>query len=283
MKIVNTREMLEEAKKDGYAVPAVNVDQIDSTAAVLRVCGRMHAPVIIQLSPIQAYSKSLTYKTMIQMILAAGAEFDVHAAIHLDHGIEPEDVKKAITSGFTSVMYDGSQSSFYDNKRITGEIRQYCGEVPLEGELGVVGGQEGCRENGNAGIRYTDVEQAAEYVRDCGVDFLAVAIGNSHGIYRQKPELNFGVLEKLNDALNIPLVLHGASGLSWEDIKTGISMGISKINFFTDVDRAFMEGIRKKMNKSPSAYSFDCFSNGGRYVENQMEKIIRMCGCGGRV
>lgn len=282
MKIVNTREMLEEAKKYGYAVPAVNVDQIDSTAAVLRVCERLRAPVIVQLSPVQTDSKGLTYKTLIQMVEAVGAEFAVNMAIHLDHGTEPEDVKRAIKSGFTSVMYDGSNLSFHDNKRITGEIKEYCGEVPLEGELGVVGGQEGSQKRGTGDVLYTDVEEAVEYVRDSRVDFLAVVIGNAHGIYRQKPKLHFHVLEKLNAVLDIPMVLHGASGLSEADIKAGIQLGISKINFFTDVDKAFMEGIRRKMEESHSAYSFGCLSNGGKYIENQMERIIRMCGCEGR-
>lgn len=282
MRIVNTREMLKEAKKNGYAVPAFNVDQLDSTAAVLRVCERLRAPVIIQLSPVQTLSKGLAYKTLIQMIEAAGAEFDVDMAVHLDHGTDPADVKRAVKSGFTSVMFDGSRLSFQDNKRITSEIRAYCGELPLEGELGVVGGQEGSRIDGAGDMLYTDVKEAVEYVRDSRVDFLAVAIGNSHGIYRQRPELNFDVLEKLNSALDLPLVLHGASGLSEEDIKTGIRLGISKINFFTDVDRAFMEGIRREMNEDPSAYSFSCFANGGKYVEAQIERIVKMCGCEGR-
>lgn len=282
MKIINTRDMLKEAKRNGYAVPAVNVDQLDSTAAVLRMCECLRSPVIIQLSPIQILSKGLTYKTLIQMIEAAGEEFDVNMAIHLDHGTDPEDVKKAVKSGFTSVMFDGSRLPFQDNKRITGEIRAYCKEIPLEGELGVVGGQEGNRKDGAGEMLYTDVKEAAEYVRDSRVDFLAVAIGNSHGIYRQKPELNFDVLEKLNSALDIPLVLHGASGLSEEDIKTGIRLGISKINFFTDVDRAFMEGIRREMSEDSSAYSFSCLANGGKYVEAQIKRIIKMCGCEGR-
>lgn len=282
MGLIDTKILLEEAKIGGYAVPAVNVDQIDSIMAILRVSEELHAPVIIQLAPIQTDSKNTDYKTLIEIIKIIGKNYSVKFSVHLDHGVDVENVKLASKSGFSSVMYDGSKYDFETNKNNTAQLRQCCNTISLEGELGIVGGAEGKIGVESDTEIYTDVAQAVEYVRDTKVDFLAVAIGNAHGIYREEPKLNFERLAELSDALSIPLVLHGASGLSEEDIKKAVKLGICKINFFTDIDRCYMKGIREQIERNPDVYSYQALGEAGTYIDDQMKHIIEMCGCKGR-
>lgn len=276
--MMSTMELLHKARAGGYAVPAINVEHTDSLIGVLNACERMKSPVIIQLSPPQAQSHGVGYAPLIGSIEAIAEAYSIPMAIHLDHGMDPDEVKKGAESGFSSVMYDGSRLSYEENFKNTYELKKICGTVALEGELGVVAGTEGSADNGAEENIYTDVGQAVSYTEGTQVDFLAVAIGNAHGIYRKKPRLNFGRLKELQEAVSVPLVLHGASGLSREDIRTATELGICKINFFTDVDRAFLAGLRQAMVEDSKAYSFHCFSKAREYVEEQTERIIYMCG-----
>lgn len=276
--MVSTMELLYKARAGGYAVPAINADHTDSLIGVLNACEKMRSPIIIQLSPPQAQPRGIGYAPLIGSVEAIAEAYTVPVAIHLDHGMEPEDVRKGAESGFSSVMYDGSRLSYEENFKNTYELKKVCGAVALEGELGVVAGAEGTADNDEEENIYTDVEQAVSYTEGTKADFLAVAIGNAHGIYRKKPRLNFDRLKELKEAVSIPLVLHGASGLSREDIRTATELGICKINFFTDIDRAFLAGLRQAMVEDSKAYSFHCFSKAREYVQEQTERIIYMCG-----
>ena len=158
MKIIKTDRLLKAAQEGKYAVPAVNVDNLDSIRGVLYSCQKLESPVILQLSPVQVQSREIPYRTLIQIIKALGEEFEVVAAIHLDHGTSVEDVKKAMNSGFTSVMYDGSNNDYNINIQNTEEVKEYRKNMPVEGELGVVGGTEGQSISEDASISYTGVE-----------------------------------------------------------------------------------------------------------------------------
>ncbi len=284
MKLKNTLDLLKDAYEKGYVVPAINVDTTDSVIALFEIFEKLKAPVIIQLAPIQVHSRRISYKALIDSIIALAQDFDVTFSVHLDHGMEIEDVKTACDSGFTSVMYDGSHEPFSGNKAGTKEIRTYAKNIGLEGELGIVGGNEGenSDDNGVNEELYTNVEQAIEYVKETQVDFLAVAIGNAHGVYTREPKLNFKRLEELNNALNIPLVLHGASGLPETDIKKAMKNGVSKINFFTDVDRAFKGGISSTMEEIPNGYLFKIYEDAREVMKKKLEHIIDMCECAGK-
>ncbi|MFI3208128.1 MAG: class II fructose-bisphosphate aldolase [Eubacteriales bacterium] len=283
MKLLNTVELLQDAYKKGYAVPAINVDTTDSVIALLEKFQELKAPVIIQIAPIQAHTRKISYKSLINSIVALGEDYDVTCAIHLDHGDDIEDVKVACESGFTSVMYDGSHKPFATNKANTSEIRSYTNGIGLEGELGIVGGNEGEESEDSvvADELYTNVQQAIEFVGETHVDFFAVAIGNAHGTYSREPKLNFQRLEELRNALDMPLVLHGASGLPSEDIKKAIQLGVSKINFFTDVDYAFSSGVKQSMDETPKGYGFKFYADGREEMKNKLEDIIEMCNCRG--
>ncbi len=284
MKLVNTKDLLWKAYQEGYAVPAINVDMIDSVAGVLEVCEAMKAPVIIQLAPIQVHTKNISYETLINAIVEIAKPYNVTMSIHLDHGDDLEDIKCAAKSGFSSVMYDGSHHSFEENAKGTRIIRDYASDIGLEGELGVVGGNEGSSEDAVAiEDLYTNVVEAVKYVEETKVDFLAIAIGNAHGIYNLEPKLNFTRLQELNETLQMPLVLHGASGLKDEDIKTAISLGVSKINFFTDVDNAFVNGFLNCLEKNRKSYTFHCLVEAKKEMKVKVKNIIHMCGCAERI
>ena len=278
MRIVNTKELLLKAYHNGYAVPAINVDQTDTVTGVLRVCSELNAPVIIQIAPIQVKKRDMKYETIIDTIYALGKDFDVTVAIHMDHGTL-EDIIEAKDAGFSSVMYDGSHLLLEKNIENTKKALQFAQYGTIEAELGIVGGTEGSSEQECAEDCYTSVAEAKKFLAETEVDFLAVAIGNAHGVYKSKPELNFGLLKELKECLDIPLVLHGASGIVEEDIKKAIRLGIAKINFFTDVDRAFLSGIIKNIENNPSNYTFDCFAAGRTEMEQKVREIVQMCGC----
>lgn len=280
MKLVDTKQLLQKAYQQGYAVPAVNVDNTDTITGVFKVCEELKAPVIIQIAPIQVYPRGMTYAAILNSIKALGQEYDVTCALHLDHGNSIEDLKVAVNSGFNSVMFDGSALSFADNIRSTKTARLLADKISLEGEIGKIGGSEG--ESGNNGITddcYTNVREAVEFVQQTKVDFLAVGIGNAHGTYKNAPNLNFERLAQLHEALPVPLVLHGASGLSESDLSRAVKMGIAKINFFTDVDKAFLRGITESLAAAPDSYTFKCFLDGRAYMEKTIRRIIRMCLC----
>lgn len=280
MKLVDTKLLLQKAYQHGYAVPAVNVDNTDTITGVFKVCEELKAPVIIQIAPIQVHPRGMTYAAILNSIKALGQEYDVTCALHLDHGNSRDDLEVAVNSGFNSVMFDGSALSFADNIRSTKTARLLADKISLEGEIGKIGGSEG--ESGNNGITddcYTNVREAVEFVRQTKVDFLAVGIGNAHGTYKNEPNLNFERLAQLHEALPIPLVLHGASGLSESDLSRAVKMGIAKINFFTDVDKAFLRGITESLAAAPDSYTFKCFLDGRSYMEKTIRRIIRMCLC----
>ena len=283
MKLIDTKDLLNKAYKNGYAVPAINADNTGTITGVMKVCKELQSPVIIQIAPVQVHPRGMSYKTMINSIIALGKDYDVLTSIHLDHGDSLNDLKVATTSGFNSVMFDGSGLDFRENISNTKMAREYAKDISLEGEIGIIGGSEGSSSDNEVTEDFcTNVSEAVEYVKQTDVDFLAVAIGNAHGIYKSEPKLNFERLSELNKTIDIPLVMHGASGLSENDIKKAVTMGIAKINFFTDVDKAFLSGITESLAKDPDAYTFKCFLEGRKKMEQKIRHIIEMCGCAGK-
>jgi len=183
---------------------------------------------------------------------------EVEVALNLDHGITMEAIHKAIDLGFTSIMFDGSRLEYLENIKQTQSVVEMCRlkGISVEAELGAVGGEEGGGLVGSTDpFRYTDVDQAQEFVRETGIDALAVAIGNSHGKYKGEPCLDFKRLQAIRDVTGIPLVLHGGSGISDEDFRKAISLGIAKINFFTGMSQAALNATRTYLNQGQETYN----------------------------
>jgi ketose-bisphosphate aldolase len=238
MKFVSMAGLLHHALANGYAIGAFNVFNMESLQAVIEVAEEERAPVIVMCEQRDIGYAGINY--LYHLALAALNDVTVPVAFHLDHGKDADLVKEGISTGFSSVMIDGSSLPFTDNIKLTRDIVTvaHAKGVSVEAELGHVGGAGG--EGADEDSVYTDPELAAEFVHRTGVDALAVAIGTAHGVYVEVPKLDFPRLAEIRERVKIPLVLHGGSGTPDEDLQRAISLGICKINVGTDIRRRFL-------------------------------------------
>jgi tagatose 1,6-diphosphate aldolase GatY/KbaY len=281
MPLVATTEMLTRAQKEGYAVGAFNTENMEMCKAIVAAAEAQHAPVIIQTTPGTVKYASLS--VFFAMVAALAEEASVPVAMHLDHGDSIELASSAYRVGYTSIMIDGSHLPFESNISLTRHVVEMCapGGVPVEGELGTVGGKED--DTVSAGGGYTDVGEAIRFVAETGVSSLAVGVGTSHGVYASKPVLNLPLISELRQALTVPLVLHGASGLSDEVVADCIHRGISKVNFCTELRIAYTKAVQTYMAKDPRVFDPKKYGKAGRdAVQTLVEEKIRVCGCAGK-
>lgn len=279
MSLVTTKEMFEKSMKEGFAIGAFNVNNMEIIQGIVDAAAENNSPVILQASSSAIKYARINY--LMKMIEAAVEEHpNVPIAIHLDHGPDFETCKKCVDAGFTSVMFDGSKYDFEENIRLTKEVVDYAHAhgVVVEAELGKLAGIEDDVNVAADEAKYTDPAQAEEFVRRTGVDSLAIAIGTSHGAYKFKGEakLRFDILKEIKERIpNTPIVLHGASTVIPELVETcnqyggnipgakGVPdeilheasvSGVSKINVDTDLRLAMTAGIRKVFAEDPSAF-----------------------------
>ena len=278
MPLVTTKEMFEKSMKEHYAIGAFNINNMEFIQAITDAAEEAKSPVILQVS-----SSAIKYARMnylIKMVEAAVESTNIPIALHLDHGPDFETCKMCIDAGFTSVMFDGSKYDFEENIRLTKEVVDYAHSkgVVVEAELGKLAGIEDDVNVSDSDARYTDPDQAYEFVQRTGCDSLAIAIGTSHGAYKFKGEakLRFDILQKVKEKLpNTPIVLHGAStvipelvemcnnnganipgakGCPDEMLKQAGENGVSKINVDTDLRLAMTAQVRKVFNDEPSVF-----------------------------
>ena len=225
------KQLLEAADKKGVAVGAFSVGNMEMVMGAVKAAEELNTPIILQIAEVRLKNSPL--ELMGPMMIAAAKNAKVDIAVHLDHGLRFETVKKALELGFTSVMFDGSLLPLDENiKQVHAVVAEaYKYGATVEAELGVVGGNEG--EGKKHEILCTDPDDAVKFCEQTGVDALAVAIGNAHGNYPVSPELRFDVLEEINKRVNIPLVLHGGTGISDEQFRHAIKLGIRKVNIAT--------------------------------------------------
>lgn len=242
MSLVNLKTILNDAHRHRYAVGAFNVVNNIISEAVAEAAVETRSPVIFNVAEVH-----LPYMNLEQFcpyLLNLARMLDVPVCLNFDHGLTIENIRRAIDVGFTSIMFDGSHYEFEENMKRTHQVVEMCHPhgISVEAELGAVGGDEGGRLLGAADpSKYTDLQQAKVFVKETGVDALAVAIGNSHGRYKGEPDLDFERLNALNLSLDVPLVLHGGSGLSASDFRTSIEHGIAKVNYFTGMSEAALK------------------------------------------
>ncbi|HYQ72688.1 MAG TPA: ketose-bisphosphate aldolase [Gammaproteobacteria bacterium] len=234
MPLVNMRDMLNHAYRNGYAVGAFDLVSLDFIEAILSGAEACRAPVILSLA--ESHFEYYDFELAMAASEVAARRTAVPVAIHLDHGASFESAVKAINLGCNGVMVDASQEAFDANVSITRRIvnmAHACG-IPVEGELGYVAGVEGEDAEKHPGeVVYTSVEEARDYVKQTGVDCLAVSIGTVHGRMQGEPALDFDRLQEINARLGIPLVIHGGTGLSDDQFRQLIANGVSKINYYT--------------------------------------------------
>lgn len=255
MALVKMKDLLRRAEEKNIGCGAFSVGNMEMVRGAIRAAEELDTPIILQIAEVRLKNSPL--HLMGPMMVQAAKESKVDVAVHLDHGLTFETVDKALELGFTSVMLDASTLPFEENiarvKAVVEKARKYGATV--EAELGLVGGSE----DGSCdhGIRCTDPDDAVVYARETGIDALAVAIGNAHGNYPVAPTLAFDVLEKIHEKVDIPLVLHGGSGITDKDFQRAISLGIRKVNIATASFNSLTAHVEKYMESTDKHNFFD--------------------------
>ncbi len=310
MPLVNTKEMFKKAYEGGYAIGAFNVNNMEIIQGITEAGKELNAPLILQVSAGARKYANHTY--LVKLVEAACEETGLPIALHLDHGDSFELCKSCIDGGFTSVMIDGSHLDYEENVALTKKVVDYAHKfnVTVEGELGQLAGIEDDVNVSAEDANFTDPDQVYDFVTRTGVDSLAIAIGTSHGAYKfkpgQNPKLRFDILEEVSKRLpNFPIVLHGASSVPQEFVKTinalggkmpdaiGIpeemlakaaTMAVCKINIDSDLRLAMTAAIRKHMAEHPDHFDPRQYLGDGRTAIKDMvaHKIKDVLGCNGK-
>ncbi|MGN1139924.1 MAG: ketose-bisphosphate aldolase [Oliverpabstia sp.] len=281
MPLVTSRKMLTDAQKGGYAVGAFNAENMEMVKAIIKAAEELKAPVMIQTTP--STVKYGTLETYAAIVAAEAKKASVPVCLHLDHGNSFELAVQAIKAGYTSVMIDGSHEDFEGNIAVSKRVADVAKAVniPVEAELGKVGGKEDDLEA--EADTNTDPQQAKEFVERTGVDSLAVAIGTAHGFYVGTPVLDKERLTEIRQVVDIPLVLHGASGLSDEDVSDCVKRGICKVNFATELRAAYTAAGKKLMEEKPETIDPKALGKVGMAAVTELVKgRMKVCGCDGK-
>jgi fructose-bisphosphate aldolase class II len=251
MSLVPVSTLLREAKAGGYAVGAFNCNNMEIVQAIAAAAEAEKAPVIMQAS--QGAIKYAGIEYITAMARVAAEMISVPVALHLDHGTSFEQVMRCIRAGFSSVMIDGSKHALADNIKLTKQVVAAARPVgvSVEAELGKIGGTEDDIHVSEADAFFTDPEEARVFVQETEVDALAVAIGTAHGRYKGEPKLDFARLEKISSLVDIPLVLHGSSGVPGDAIREAIRLGVCKVNIDTNIREAFVDRCREVIAADP--------------------------------
>lgn len=244
--LVTLKEILKIAEEQKIAIGAFNGTNLTSLKAVISAAEELNQPVIVMHAQVHEEMGLCKMEEMAPIILFFAKNAKVPVCVHLDHGTDLEYVKKGLALGFTSVMYDGSILSREENVANTKIIVEEAAKTgaSVEAEIGSMGAHEGGEGNGES--IYTDPDDAKAFVNETGIDALACAFGTSHGFYKEAPKLDFERLSKINDMINVPIVMHGGSGVSEADYKEVISRGVRKINYYTYMAKAGGEAISNK-------------------------------------
>lgn len=264
--LVNLKELLNQCQKNKTAVTAFNVYNLETILSVNQAANNLNQPVIFSFG--ESYLDDVPMELIALNIRFLAEQSEQSMVLHLDHAKNLSTIKRAIDCGFTSVMYDGSDLSIQENIKNTQAVVEIAreAEVSVEGELGYMNPEDGSQHDESGAVdhsEFTRPEMALKYVSETGVDALAIAIGNAHGLYRGEPHLEFSVLMKIATLTGIPLVLHGSTGIPEDQIKKAIRSGICKINVNTELALGAVESIRQSIKNRPEVNSL-------RY-----EKLIR--------
>lgn len=265
MPLVKMKDILKMAKENNFGVGAFSVANMEMVIAAIRSAEELRSPLILQIAEVRLGPSPL--HLMGPMMVEAAKKASVPVAVHFDHGETEEKIREALEIGFTSVMFDGSLLSLENNIDETKKIVKLSETfgATVEAEIGRVGGSE----DGSVDIEIaiTSIEEAKRFATETGIDALAIAIGNAHGVYKWEPNLRLDRLEEINNEVAIPLVLHGGSGISQEDFRTAITHGIRKINVATST---FINVVKRVNEDAPFS---DYFSYHERIIQAAAENV----------
>lgn len=281
--LVSGKELFRAAKQGGYAVGAFNLNNMEILQAIIEAAEEENSPVFFQAS--QGGIKYAGIEYIAGMAKVAAEKAKVPVALNLDHGTSFSQAVQCIRHGFSAVMIDGSQHSFEDNIALTKKVVEVAhpNNVSVEAELGKIGGVEDDIVVAAEDAAFTDPKEAAEFVERTNVDALAIAIGTAHGVYKGEPKLDFKRLAEIAAVTDVPLVLHGASGVSDEAIRKAVPHGICKINIDTELRIAFAQAIQKALAKNPNEIDARKILGPARDAMKEVVKAkMRLFGSAGR-
>lgn len=278
MPLVTSKKMLLDAQKGGYAVGAFNVENMEMVKAVIAAAEELNAPVMLQTTPSTVKYGSL--ETYAAIVAAEAKKATVPVCLHLDHGNSYELAMAAIEAGYSSVMIDGSHESLENDIAITKKVVEDAEkkEIPVEAELGKVGGKEDDLE-AEADMN-TDPIEAKQFVDRTRVSSLAIAIGTAHGFYAGTPVLDKERVSEIKALVSVPLVLHGASGLSNEEIKECVNRGMCKVNFATELRVAYTDAVKRLLEEKPETFDPKKIGEVGMLAVKELAvNRMKVCGC----
>lgn len=288
--LITMKEMLEDAKKNHYALPAFDVSNYEMTKAVLETCEEEKSPALLMTLGVDTKGRDL--KLLSSMVTGMANFFDIPVCLHADHATDIEFIKYACDNGYTSVMYDGSVLPFSENAKNTAKVTEYAHKkgISVEAELGHVGNASvGSVSETDAdtdpGESLTLPKEVEKFIELTDVDALAVAIGTAHGVYQKTPELRIDRIKEITAVCDRPLVLHGGSGTPLNQLKDAIYNGITKINIYSDVLYALNKGLKESLNNAtnPSAWPFIIYEDSMKMMKEVIREKIRAFGSAGRV
>lgn len=250
--LVTGKDILAHADKEGYAVGAFNINNMEIIQSIVNAAVELDSPVILQASQGAIKYAGIEFITSLGKLVAE--TYHIPIALHLDHGTDFEEIMKCIRYGFSSVMIDASKYPLDENIRITKEIVRIAHSVgvSVEAELGKLGGVEEHIIVSQDEAIYTDPEEARIFVEETGIDSLAIAVGTAHGVYKGEPKIDFDRIAKIDSLVDVPLVLHGSSGVPYSTLEKAVQLGIRKINIDTDIRSSFAKAIGSFVNANPN-------------------------------
>ena len=281
--LVTGIEILQDAHKNNYAVGAFNVNNMEIVQAIIEAAEELNSPVILQASQGGLKYAGVEYIAALGKVAAEKAKVPV--ALHLDHGTDFQQIMLCIRHGFSSVMIDGSQYELEENIAITKKVVEIAHAVGIsvEAELGKIGGIEDDIVVNEREATFTDPMEAKLFVDKTKVDYLAIAVGTAHGVYKGEPKLDFDRIKAIKEAVNIPLVLHGSSGVPNDAIEKAVSLGINKINIDTDLRIAFTDAIKDFLKKDPDNIDpRKILGPGKEAMKEVIKEKMRLFGSAGR-
>lgn len=249
--LMTAKPLLQRALAEGFAIAGFNVQSLEMVQAVVSVAEEERAPVILQFNPGNLQHVGMAYAAALGV--TAAAQVSVPVVLHLDHGVDFGQTVAAVRAGFTSLMYDGTPYSLEQNIAVTSQVcamAQAVG-ISVEGEIGQMGGEEEGVFTAQGAGTMTDPDEAAEYVRRTGVDALAIAVGNSHGMRTQAAQLDMARISAIRGRVGLPLVIHGASGVPDDAVREAIARGVCKFNVATQLNQGFLQGFRQVLQEHP--------------------------------
>ena len=271
--LVNLKEILKYAEDNKCAIGMFNATGLDSIKAIIESAEELNTPVIIAHAEVHNIYNDISLIGPIMLDVAKRAK--VKVCVHLDHGTSLEMIKKAIEIGFTSIMIDASSLEFEDNIKLTKKVVLMCHplNISVEGEIGRI---KSLDDTSDSEYYYTKASEAEIFVKETGVDALAIAFGTQHGFYKEKPELKIDVIKNVKKVVNIPLVMHGGSGLSKEQFKKCIDAGIRKINYYSYMSKAGYDAAKKAIESNKTNYMHDVEYASYKAMKEDLIKTIKI-------